>query len=230
MNSADQPGERIAEGRLSRQSLPHVRNFSIAAAGAVPLLGGPLQYLLDSYLPGSVEGRWLTFLEELNERLSRLENPPALDDERVVSSFLRASRISVGTHLEGKIGALAAAVEGVIDDPDRFSDELVERFFFMIERFTPRHIEVMSLLRDNVEPKGGHYEEYEDYVLEKLRSVDFSVADDATREAIARDLDDFDLIQYIPATDPRLLSDEGVLFLDFLRFFEVESEGSGKNT
>lgn len=130
----------------------HVRTGIDAGLAAVPVVGGPVQVLVDAVLVPSIDRRreaWLRKLGELvNELSERIDGwtPDALsDDEPFVSAVVEASRIAMGTHLEEKLNLLKNCLANMALSTAR-DDFLDLQMFQYVDHLTPEHFVVLQYL------------------------------------------------------------------------------------
>jgi hypothetical protein len=130
----------------------YARTGAEAAVAAIPIVGGPLEVLVDAVLTPSLDRRrerWMHKLAELVERLSeRVEGfdvASLAGDEAFVSAVIDASRIAVTTHLDDKLEMLRNCLEHMaLEDPrDDFLDAQFLRF---VDEMEPEHFVVLQYL------------------------------------------------------------------------------------
>jgi hypothetical protein len=124
---------------------------AIAKAGlqSVPLIGGAAAELLANVVTAPLERRRLEWLQQLGERLSRLEADGRLkvedlrEDEAFADVVLQASQVALRTSQREKREALRNAV---INSALQLSPEESERQMFlqMIDRFTVWHLRLLK--------------------------------------------------------------------------------------
>jgi len=125
-----------------------------AGLGSVPLVGAALAVTFVSALNWRLDQRrekWFTELaeavQELGERVDGLDFEKLADDDRFVDAVVSAARTVEHTHQEEKLSALRNAVLNSVapDAPDADTQAI---FLNLVDRFTPSHLRLLTLLND----------------------------------------------------------------------------------
>lgn len=119
--------------------------------GLVPVAGGPLATAF-GYAMGFAYGRRMqTWMDDLADTVTRLENRPDLDDladnDVFVDAVVNATRAAQATHDQVKLEALRNAVCNSIGEDAPVVDEQA-RFFRLIDQFTGAHIRMLAFAED----------------------------------------------------------------------------------
>ncbi len=136
----------------------HTRTGIDAALSAVPGIGGSLQVLVDAVITPSIDKRrdaWFRqlglLLRELTEKVEGFSPEALAGDETFVTGLITASRVAMGTHLEGKLELLKNCLANMaVRDHD--SDDFIDMLFFrFVDELGPEHFVV---LRYQADPPG----------------------------------------------------------------------------
>lgn len=233
----------------NRDAADHAKDTGVAILSSVTGLGG-LAAALDKLGPDRHK-EWIQaadlFLADLPAHL--------FESDEFIQAVQRAQRLiergDEGTEPE----MWAAGLRKIAIEPGEWGDEVVARMFRMLERFGATHIEVMKMLKE-CEAGFGLVPRDPADLARKLMNGKRSggetrptvATDDPLRQAaIARDLDDFNLIDSNRAEfnvvfggrelkpscyEASLLSAEGQHLLEFLEHYvnqpDGETEGEGQ--
>jgi hypothetical protein len=125
-----------------------------AGIAAVPIVGGPLQVLLDSVLAPSLDRRrsqWLEHLawvvSSLREKVEGFDLVALVNNETFVSAVVEASRVAIATHREEKLKMLRNLLVKVAMDPDR-KDFFAHRYLRFVDELSPEHFLLLDYLSD----------------------------------------------------------------------------------
>lgn len=135
------------------QQIEHLKNISIAAVSAIPVLGGPLSILMDKYIPNYVERRRIQLMEDLSQELEELSEritPERLASEEFASVFIRGFRRAMEEHLHEKIEAFQAIILNTAIAPSTEFDELT-LFLRLVSDLTVDQIRILHLLQRDAE-------------------------------------------------------------------------------
>lgn len=125
-----------------------------AGLGSVPLVGAALAVTFVTTLNWRLDQRrekWFTELAEavqaLGERVDGQDLDKLADDDRFVDAVVSATRTVEHTHQQEKISALRNAVLNSVapDAPDADTQAV---FLNLVDRFTPSHLRLLTLLDD----------------------------------------------------------------------------------
>lgn len=153
---------------MSREKLPHVRNFLVAGVAGTPLIGGPLSVILDKYLPDYLQEKNEQLLSELHQAFESLDNAVKLDfdNNRFYSAFLKCQRYYLES--EGK-EKLACFKNMIVNSAvsTKFGSSKEELFMSWITEFTLDHV---ILLREFALKYNGILDENRDmfHLAQKL--------------------------------------------------------------
>lgn len=124
------------------------------ALGAIPLVGGAVQELLEKAIGDPLRRRqeaWMSelggALKTLSERIDGVSAEKLAMDPVFVSAAARATQDALLTHSELKRDALRNTVLNVAAGV-RLDDVLVGAFMSYIERYSEGHLKLLALLRD----------------------------------------------------------------------------------
>lgn len=133
-----------------------------AAAGLIPVAGGALSPLIAATFGSRYDRRqahWIReflvpLVEEMSTRLNCTADELAADDV-FVTAVLRASRDSLGTHLDDKLQMFRNVLEHHVLDPNR-GNVVTLRFLRWVDELEPDHVLVLTYAAD---PSGwyGHH-------------------------------------------------------------------------
>lgn len=143
------------------QRMPPNENFSDklhlavrVAISAIPVVGGPALELFNALKAPPIQRRRDAWLDDLAERLSRLEQRGQLtladlrDDEKFVSAVIQALTIAIKNHQQEKLEALHNAVINVAlgTAPE---DSKRELFLRLVDDFTILHLRALAVFRNH---------------------------------------------------------------------------------
>lgn len=125
-----------------------------AGAGVVPVVGGPLQVLVETIFVSPVGRRkdaWLRELqvvvEELQQRMEGLTPDALAENEMFVTAVAQASQFAARTHQDEKLRALRNAVlHSAL--PGAPSDDRQLMFLRFIDELTPWHLRLLALFEN----------------------------------------------------------------------------------
>ncbi len=132
-----------------RQGLAKVVEMGIAA---VPGIGGPLQIAFQEAAGRRLTDRRTRWLNELADKVCRLQDQVGdfdhlLDQDTFMDAVTTASQIADWTSRTEKLELLRNAVVNSVL-PDAPDDDTQQLFFDMLDRFTPTHVWLLTLLSD----------------------------------------------------------------------------------
>jgi len=134
----------------------HARNISIAALGAIPVVGGSLATIFDKYLPDFVARRRDEMIErlavEIHELQSRLTAESLASDE-FLAVFVKCMRRAVEEHAEEKLVAFRAIILNTALPHASDFDE-VTLFIRLVSDMTLDQIRILRLVADGDNMKG----------------------------------------------------------------------------
>jgi len=126
-----------------------------AAAGLVPIAGGPMGVALQMAMGWAYNKRMQAWLQDVAEAITELQSTvegwPLFDqlaeDDVFVDAVIHASRAAQATHQAEKLRALR---NGVLNSlaPDAPDIDEQARFFRLIDQFTPSHLRLLAFLDD----------------------------------------------------------------------------------
>ncbi|GIE36084.1 hypothetical protein Ait01nite_091290 [Actinoplanes italicus] len=132
-----------------RQGITKVVEMGIAA---VPGVGGPLQIAFQEAAGRRLADRRAQWLNDLAQKAHRLESrigdfEHLLDQDTFMDAVTTASQIADRTSRAAKLELLRNAVVNSVL-PDAPHDDTQQLFFDMLDRFTPTHVRLLTLLSD----------------------------------------------------------------------------------
>ena len=102
-----------------------IRNIGIASVAAMPIVGGPLAFLLDKYVPEENKRRQNEFILKLSEDIEKLKDKidvKNMETPEFKSIFMKLLSQSIFEHREEKIGSFRNILLNVlIDDIGHFA-------------------------------------------------------------------------------------------------------------
>src|SRR4051794_13293622 len=146
-------GESV--GQYPQPKLPDkVQQVAKAAVAAIPLVGGSAAELLDLVITPAVQKHQAIWLNELADVVDTLRDrgvdvAALADDEGFATAVLHASRIALGTHLEGKIRRLKSCLVTMALAPER-DDFIAMRFIGFVDELSDEHFVVITYARDPI--------------------------------------------------------------------------------
>lgn len=100
------------------------RNLIIAGTAIIPVVGGPLSFLLDKYLPSQLEQKRNLYLKQLSEEIDRLKEKIDIhnfETPEFQSIFMTLLRHAIAEYREEKIDAFKNLTLSVAMDPNCFN-------------------------------------------------------------------------------------------------------------
>ena len=136
---------------MEESSKNHLKSISVAAASALPILGGPLSVLLDKYLPEFVEDRRKQFWIEIDQIIGQLEDKgkqPDVRSQKFLSVFVKCFRLATEEYEEEKIQAFRNII---VNSSLPNSSEFDETTLYMnwVREFTVDQIRVLKAIKHN---------------------------------------------------------------------------------
>jgi hypothetical protein len=132
------------------------RDVGRAAASVVPVVGGPLQVLLEAVIGAPLEKRKAQWLEQLAEVIEKLQRrvegltPEKLaQDDAFVTVAVQATQAAVRNHQREKLEALRNAVLNTAIDRTTAEDEKI-MLVRLIDQLTTWHLRVLAVLDEPV--------------------------------------------------------------------------------
>ncbi len=129
----------------------HLRNLGVAAASAIPIVGGPLSVLLDKYLPSYVEERRKRLLAQLSADMEDLASRITLErlgSDEFISVFIKGFRLAMEEHLQEKRDAFRAIILNTALSAGSCFDELT-LFIRLVADLTVDQMRIVRLLRED---------------------------------------------------------------------------------
>jgi hypothetical protein len=123
-----------------------------AVVSAVPGAGGPLQVFLENIFAEPLERRrvkWFKelgfIIEQIQERIDSFDLEELSSNEVFITTVMHASQIVMRNHQDEKLRALRNAVlnSGLPNPP---SEDEQSIFLYLVDRLTPWHLRILSLL------------------------------------------------------------------------------------
>jgi hypothetical protein len=132
----------------------YVHSAARAAASLVPVVGGPLQVLIETIFVAPVGRRkdeWLQQLAdvvaELQQRMEGLTPEELAANDMFVTAVAQASQFAARTHQQEKLDALKNAVlHSVLPGAPAEDQQLM--FLRFIDELTPWHLRLLSLFKN----------------------------------------------------------------------------------
>lgn len=127
----------------------------VARAGLsmIPGLGGPAVEFFNRLLAAPIQQRRDTWLNELAERVTKLEQEGRINvddlqnNDEFVSTVMQASQVAIRNHQQEKLDALRNAVLNTA--LNAYPDDMRREFFVnMIDRLTTQHLLLLRFFRD----------------------------------------------------------------------------------
>ncbi|CCN38208.1 hypothetical protein VIBNISO65_830020 [Vibrio nigripulchritudo SO65] len=131
------------------ESKGHLRNLAIASISAVPVVGGPVSFLLDKYVPDYLESHRSNFVLEVEKGLESLEKLGVETDvntERFISTLIKCINISDGEINSEKLSALRAVVLNSSLPTEKEFDEN-SLFIRLLETLTSDQIRILKAIQ-----------------------------------------------------------------------------------
>ncbi len=129
----------------------HLKNLSIAAVSAIPIVGGPVSVLMDKYLPEYLERRRLEFWNALDHDLVALNArgaPVQLSTDRFISVFMKAFKLALEENEKVKIEAFKnIIVNSALPGCDEFDETTL--FLKWVADLTADQIRVLKEIKDS---------------------------------------------------------------------------------
>ncbi|WP_167631982.1 hypothetical protein [Mariprofundus ferrooxydans] len=141
----------------------HLRNLSIAATSVIPVVGGPVSYILDKYVPEFVEERREAFLRTLNDELEQVVEAGIeidLQGERFISIFVRCVRLALDEYEQEKIDSFRNIIVNTAIPRQQDFDE-TSLMMNWVREFTGDQIRVIKAIKVNDEI--AYYGEQSDF-------------------------------------------------------------------
>jgi hypothetical protein len=141
--------EEYMRSKKQEEQLEHLKNVSIAAVSALPVLGGPLSVLMDKYIPSYIERRRSKLIEKISKDLQRLSKritPEHLASDEFSSVFIKAFRRAMEEHLEEKLEAFRYIIlNAAISNSSEFDEQTL--FLRLVSDLTVDQIRILKLLQ-----------------------------------------------------------------------------------
>ncbi len=138
----------------------HLHLGARVALSAIPGVGGPALQLFNAIIAPPIEKRRNDWLNDLAERLYRLEQEKRLkvedlrENDEFISAVMQATTVAVRNHHQEKIDALRNAVLNTALGQCP-SDVKSAMFLALVDQFTVWHLRVLKELSEP-EPQGQH--------------------------------------------------------------------------
>lgn len=147
----------------------HIRNALISATAGIPMIGGPVSYLLDKYVPSEIEKRKIAFIDQLSQDIDKLtlsHQKTNVGTPSFISSFIKVFPRVLEEHRKEKIISYRNILinEAVSESHD--FDELTF-FIRLLSDLTVDQIHILHLVyRKQVQSSnefGGVFNIYEEF-------------------------------------------------------------------
>lgn len=125
-----------------------------AAVSAVPRGDGPLQVLVENIFTAPLEQRRARWFKELHhvivqiqERVDSFDPETLSSNDSFITAAMQASQIPMRNHHEERLKVLRnAALNSGLPNPP--SEQVQSVFIYLVDRLTPWHLRMLSLLDD----------------------------------------------------------------------------------
>ena len=119
-----------------------------AGLSAIPVLGGPAAELFQNVIQPPLEKRRIEWMNQVAEKLNKLENESGLDleslreNEEFISAVMYASNLALRTHNESKRLALRNAIANIATG--KAPDEHLQHVYLnLVETLTELHVRIL---------------------------------------------------------------------------------------
>ena len=169
-------------GLSKTPTFDQVRNGIIAGLNVIPLIGGSLGSLADSYIPKKKEERLIAFVEDLAKRVRAIEKdikPEKVETEIFAYVFERTFTGVAQNFQQDKIDSYKAVLTNSLTDRFELDNEETEIFLNILDSLTIRHLRILAILKQNtngdlVTVIQTSYSDYDKdtitYIMDDLRS------------------------------------------------------------
>ncbi|MDR9409987.1 MAG: hypothetical protein RI573_14185 [Balneolaceae bacterium] len=200
------------------------RNLSIAASAAIPIVGGPISFLLDKYVPSFIEEKRDKFLKSLNNELQKIIDSGSkvdLESDRFISIFIRCVKLAIEESEQEKIDSFRNIILNSAI-PEKQDFDLTTLLMNWVRDFTVDHIRIIKAIQNNHEI--SHYEKESDlyYALEHhFRNIPKSFLITLSQDLISKNIVIYGkgkVTVEIPNETGKswYLSDIGEIFVDYI--------------
>jgi hypothetical protein len=130
-----------------------VVHVAAGAASAIPLVGGPVERVIEAVFGPPYDRRLQKWLIELHDAVRKIEEradrpiEEVVNDPAFLTAVFDATRIAVGEHLDEKLRMLKACLVNMAL-PHDLPDFLAMRFLRFVDELDPEHFLVLAYARD----------------------------------------------------------------------------------
>lgn len=126
----------------------HIRNLTVAAVSAVPVVGGPMSVLLDKYVPDYLERKRVTILEDLSRELEViLALHPEVDikSDEFMAIFVKCVRLALEETEREKVEAFRNIIlNATLPHNESFSE--VSYFIRLVQTLSSSELLILNAM------------------------------------------------------------------------------------
>ena len=125
-----------------------IRNIGIASVAAVPLVGGPLSFLLDKYVPEENRRRQNVFVLKLSEDVEKLKDRidvKNMETPEFKAIFMKLLSESIFEHREEKLGSFRNILLNVLIEDNIEKFDKAEFFARLVMDLMPDEIKILNI-------------------------------------------------------------------------------------